>query len=195
MTRLSIGLSTSSDSFNQRVEVVLDNFPNLKVVREIDNLLGHAPGLDQLNKELELLLKICREHHFTLSPRKFRLATENSSLVFAGHRISVFGCEPDPDRMTAISEFPRPESRKHLQSLFGLIAQFHSWVPDTATATSNMRKLLSVKVAFTWDDNCEREFIQHKEILCSPSFYAPLTPTWRPPSVWTRAISRGQDLF
>ena len=144
MTRLSMGLSASLDQFNQQVGAVLDNFPNLMVVQEIDDLLGHAPGLDQLNKELELLLKICREHHLTLSPKKFRLAaTEDSSLVFPGHQISACGCEPDPERMTAISEFPLPESRKHLQSLFGLIAQFHSWAPDTATATSNMRKLLS----------------------------------------------------
>ena len=79
-----MGLSASSDQFNQRVGGVLDNFPNLSVVREIDDLLGHAPGLDQLNKELELLLKICREHHLTLSPKKFALATEDSSLHFRG---------------------------------------------------------------------------------------------------------------
>ena len=176
MTRLSMGLSASSDQFNQRVGGILDNFPNLSVVREIDDLLGHAPGLDQLNKELELLLKICREHHLTLSPKKFAMATEDSSLIFAGHQISSRGCEPDPERMTAISEFPCPESRKHLQSLFGLVAQFHSWSPDTATATRNMRKLLSAKVAFQWNEECEQEFIGLKEILTSPLFLRPFDP-------------------
>ena len=78
--------------------------------------------------------------------------------------------------MTAISEFPRPESRKHLQSLFGLVAQFHSWSPDTATATCNMRKLLSAKVAFLWNEECEHEFIGLKEILTSPLFLRPFDP-------------------
>ena len=94
-----MGLSASSDQFNQRVGAVLNNFPNLMVVQEIDDLLGHTPGIDQLNKELKLLLKICREHHLTLSPKKFALvATEDSSLVFAGHQISAHGCEPDPEQ-------------------------------------------------------------------------------------------------
>ena len=61
MTRLSMGLSASSDQFNQWVGAILNNFPNLMVVREIHDLLGHTPCLDQLNKELELLLKICKE--------------------------------------------------------------------------------------------------------------------------------------
>ena len=135
MTRLSMGLSASSDQFNQRVGGVLDNFPNLSVVREIDDLLGHAAGIDQLNKELELLLKICRQHSLTLSPKKFALATEDSHLIFAGHKISSCGCELDLERMSA--EFPRPETRKQLQSLFGLVAQFHSWAPDVATATQS----------------------------------------------------------
>ena len=39
MTRLSMGLSASSDQFNQQVGGVLDNFPNLSVMREIDDLL------------------------------------------------------------------------------------------------------------------------------------------------------------
>ena len=87
MTRLSMGLSASSDQFNQRVGGVLDNFPNFSVVREIDDLLGHAAGIDQLNKELELLLKICRQHSLTLSPKKFVLATEDSHLI--GYRPAV----------------------------------------------------------------------------------------------------------
>ena len=69
MIWLSMGLSASSDQFNQRVGGVLENFPNLSVMREINDLLGHATGLDQLNKELELLLKICRQHSLTLSPK------------------------------------------------------------------------------------------------------------------------------
>ena len=173
MTRLSMGLSASSDQFNQQVGGVVDNFPNLSVVREIDDLLGHATSIDQLNKELELLFKICRQHSLTLSPKKFALATEDSYLIFAGHKISSRSCEPDPERMSAISEFPRPETRKQLQSLFGLVTQFHSWAPDVATATSHMRKLLLAKVSFQWSQECEEEFTALKKILTSPLFLRP----------------------
>ena len=129
--------------------------------------------MTQLDEQLELLLSICHEHHLTLSPRKFQLVDKSGSLIFAAHRLSARGCEPDPERMTAISEFPRPETRQHLQSLFCLIAQFQAWAPDTATATSHMRKLLLAKVSFVWTEDCEQEFIELKKILCSPLFLQP----------------------
>ena len=72
--------------------------------------------------------------------------------------------------MTAISQFPQPETRKQLQSLFRLIAQFQLWALDTATATCNMRKLLSAKVSYVWTEDCEREFSELKKILCSPLY-------------------------
>ena len=134
MTQLSMGLSASSDAFNHCVGTMMDNFPNLKLTQEIDYLLVFTSGMTELDEQLELLLSICHEHHLTLSPRKFQLLDEYGSLIFAGHRISAKGCKPDPDRMSTISEFLRPEMRKHLQSLFGLIAQFQAWAQYTATA-------------------------------------------------------------
>ena len=110
---------------------------------------------------------ICREHNLTLSSRKFQLADKQGYFIFAGYKLSREGCIPDPNRMTAVSMFPRPECRKHLQSLFSLVAQFQAWAPDAAACTANMRKLLSAKVAFTWTEECEREFVELKAL---PSF-------------------------
>ena len=83
--------------------------------------------MEELDKQLELLLSIYREHHLMLAPCKFQLAQPGQSLLFAGHRVSGGpngGCEPDPDHIFACRDFPRPENRKQLQSLLWLIAQF-----------------------------------------------------------------------
>ena len=58
MTWLSMGLSASSDAFNHRIGTIMDNFPNLRLAREIDDLLIHAVDMAQLDKQLELLLSI-----------------------------------------------------------------------------------------------------------------------------------------
>ena len=78
--------------------------------------------------------------------------------------------------MTAISQFPQPEMRKQLQSLFGLIAQFQSWAPDTATATCHMRRLLSAKVSYVWTEDSQCEFTELKKMLCSPLYLQPFNP-------------------
>ena len=71
----------------------MDNFPNLNLAREIDDLLVFAVGMTELDEQLELLLQICREHHLTLSPRKFQLCDKQGSFIFAGYRISGKGCK------------------------------------------------------------------------------------------------------
>ena len=156
---------------HNKVRDIFDAFPNLRLAQEIDDLLVHCESMAELNKQLELLLKICCKHHLTLSPRKFQMCDENGSLIFAGYKLSAAGCEPNPDRMTAISDFPCPENRKQLQSLFGMITQFQAWAPNTATC--HMRKLLSAKVAFTWTPETEKEFVDLKALLCSPLFLRP----------------------
>ena len=85
MTRLSMGLSASSDAFNHHMGTIMDNFPNLNLAHEIDDLVVFTAGMTELDEQLELLLLICRKHHLILSPRKFQLADEHSSLIFAGY--------------------------------------------------------------------------------------------------------------
>ena len=71
MTCLAMGLSASSDAFNHKVGDIFLAFPNLRLAQEIDDLLIHCESMSQLDKQLELLLKICQENHLTLSPRNF----------------------------------------------------------------------------------------------------------------------------
>ena len=96
MTRLAMGLSASSDAFNHKVGDIFDAFPNLRLAWEIDDLLVHCESMAKLHEQLEHLLKICREHQLTLSPRKFQMCDKNGSLIFAGYKLSAAGCEPDP---------------------------------------------------------------------------------------------------
>ena len=82
MTRLAMGLSASSDAFNHKVGEVFDEYPNLRLAREIDDLLIHTTDMQDLDSQLELLLSICRQRHLTLSPKKFQLALPNQILNF-----------------------------------------------------------------------------------------------------------------
>ena len=94
MTCLAMGLSTSSDAFNHKVGDMFNEYPNLRLAREIYDLLVQCTDMQLLDSQLELLLQICREHHLTLSPRKFQLADENGSLILAGCKLSSDGTGP-----------------------------------------------------------------------------------------------------
>ena len=84
----------------------------------------------------------------TLAPKKLQFGNE---VLFAGLRITQDGCSADPEKMDAVSNFPRPESKPQVKQLLGLCQQFAVWVPDMAPATVSLRLLLKKSTAFCLD--------------------------------------------
>ena len=91
-------------------------------------------------------------------------------------RITKEGCATDPDRMDAVANFPRPESRSQARQLLGLCQQFDVWVPDMAKAAVSMRSLLRKASALVWTPECEVEFMQTKAVLADKRFIKPFDP-------------------
>ena len=112
-------------------------------------------------------------NNVTLAPKKFQFGTE---VKFAGMRITKDGYAADPDRMAAVEQFPRPESRSQVRQLMGLVQQFSQWVPDMAPATVSMRALLRNNTAFMWTPECEAEFELMKSVLSDERFIKPFDP-------------------
>ena len=99
-----------------------------------------------------------KANNVTLAPKKFQFGQE---VRFAGMRITKDGCAADLDRIEAVEQFPRPETRSQVRQLLprvlGLCQQFSLWVPDMAPATVSMRALLRKNTVFMWTPECEAE--------------------------------------
>jgi hypothetical protein len=106
-SRLPMGTTPSGDLFNMRTDTALEQVKNK--IKEVDDLLQHARTLEELARNLEGLLAKCEEHNITLAPKKFQLAGPGQTVMFAGMSIGSEGCAPDPERMVALSMYPRPE--------------------------------------------------------------------------------------
>ena len=106
--------------------------------------------------------------------------------MFAGLRITQDGCSADPERMEAVANFPRPETKAQVRQLLGLAQQFAIWVPDMAPATISLRSLLRKATAFVWTSECESEFQQLKEILTDERYIKPLILSSTQSCWWTR---------
>jgi hypothetical protein len=162
-SRLPMGTSPSGDLFNQKTDTILHEVKDK--VKEVDDLMLYAATLEQLAANLEVLLSKCEEHNLTLAPKKFQLALPGEQLIFAGLSIGDKGCGPDPDRMKALAEYPRPGCKKQIRELLGLCQQFSVWAPDLSPATVNMRNMLKQTSSFVWSPECEEEFLNVKEAL------------------------------
>jgi hypothetical protein len=162
--RAPMGLNASGDEYCRRGDQALSGLKGVKKI--VDDILIHAPTLDELIVRTSEVLRRCQEHGITLSRQK---AQHGSTVKFAGFIISSNGVSPDPDKLAAITRFPAPTNLTELRSFLGLSNQLGQFVPDLAHAAQPLRSLLKKNIAFQWLEEHQRAFENVKNILTSPN--------------------------
>ena len=105
----------SSDHFCRITDEALNDLPQRKL---IDDIVTFDPTADGLKKKIEDILIRCREKGITLSRKKFEVGGE---INFAGFILDANGSRPDPERVSALANFPRPKNLAQLRSFIGLV--------------------------------------------------------------------------
>jgi transposase InsO family protein len=162
-TRAPMGLNASSDEWCARSDAALEGVEGVQKI--VDDILIWAEDGQQLRERVEAVLSRCRQNGITLSRKKARWG---SRVNFAGFIVSADGVEPEPEKLKAISDFPRPRDVPSLRSFLGLAVQLGGFVPDLAHMTAALRELLKKGVAYQWLEDHERCFQDVKAALTSP---------------------------
>ena len=98
----------------------------------------------------------------TLSLLKFHI---DNSLKFVGCVISDKGVFLDPDRVSALSDFPVPLDQTGVRSFLGLCNQLAFFIPDFQHHTVALRQLTGKRRSFIWLPEHQVEFDTLKKIL------------------------------
>ena len=117
--RIPQSLNASSDEWCWRSDVVVDGLLWAKKI--VDDILIWASSLQELQQRIEIIAQSCERLNIILSKKKFSIGT---SMPFAGYIVSNNGVHPDPTRIEAISNFPRPQDQTALKSFLGMAQQF-----------------------------------------------------------------------
>ena len=68
------------------------------------------------------------------------------SVKFGGHVITSEGSSPDPDKVRAIKDFPKPTNVTDVRSFLGLSNQFTDYLPDLKHNLEPIKGLLLKKM-------------------------------------------------
>merc|ERR1712215_532917 len=99
---------------------------DFKILKNVDDFLFYGTSLEDLEEQIEKLMRFCTKINLKLAPSKFCL---NTSVKFGGTIISaekiqnnsvIFLDQPDK-RILAVTEMEQPKTRKDLQRLTGMI--------------------------------------------------------------------------
>ena len=174
--RSPIGLSSTGDEFCRRGDIAIAGLSNVEKVMDDVILFGY--DFEQHVDAVRAVLLRCREYGIKLNPDKFNFAKDE--VKYVGFKINAKGVSADPNRLSAIAEFPTPSCVTDLRSSMGLINQLGDFTAEISTAADPLRELLKARNAFRWTETHTIAFQKNKKALeSSPTLahYDPSKPT------------------
>ena len=85
------------------------------------------------------LLDKCSDYDLNLSAKKLQFKA--TSVTFMGHKLTDKGLEPDPAKISAITEMPRPEDKAGVQRLLGMCQYLSKFCPNLSARVLPLREL------------------------------------------------------
>jgi hypothetical protein len=73
--------------------------------------------------------------------------------------------KPNPEKVRAILEVPRPSTKSEVRSLLGLIGYYRTFIPDFAKICEPLTDLTKKGKSLEWTSDCENSFRVVKEML------------------------------
>ncbi|GFW53059.1 retrovirus-related Pol polyprotein from transposon 412 [Trichonephila clavipes] len=101
------------------------------------------------------------------APATFERLMETKEVNYLGHIISAEGVRTDPEKVSAVKNWKRPENLRELRSFLGLCTYYRKFVKGFSNIARPLHKLTESKQKFQWTKECEDSFLQLKEALTS----------------------------
>ena len=172
-TRLPFGLKNAPAHFQRQMNQMLQGTSAVAYIDDI--VLAHDTWEEHL-AALEQVLTRCIEKKVSLNLEKcvFTAAT----LDYLGHTIGSGHILPQEAKVTAILNFPKPQTRKQLRGFLGLVGYYRKHIPHFSSMTASLSEKTSTKHPrrVQWTDQMNSDFeATRKSILTAPLLTAPDT--------------------
>ena len=117
----------------------------------------HDQALHQVTKQ-------ARQANAKFSLDKLQLKIPQAK--YMGHLISHEGIRPDPYKVNAVTQMPKPDDRKGIERLFGMVKYLSSFIPHESDVTAPLRNLLK-DTPWKWQPEHAATLQRIKESLTS----------------------------
>lgn len=188
-TCLPFGLKTASAIF-QRIlsNIIRKHRLSDFAVNFIDDILIFSRSFEEHIEHLSKLLEAILAEGFRLKFSKCIFARDHAK--YLGHIIEHNSVRPLKDYLTAIKNFPIPETRKNIRQFLGKVNFHHKFIPHSAIILDPLHNLLRKDVKFNWSPECQESFEKMKELLCAEPVLKIFDPKL-PVHIYTDASIKG----
>jgi len=162
---MPFGLSGAPLSFQRIINSICGDLSF--VTTYLDDLLVHSASLHEHQQHLDTLFQRMSDAGLTFRGSKCHIGL--SSVTYLGHTFSAAGMSPDPEKVSAVRNWPRPSEAGSLRSFLGLASYYRRYIHKFADIAAPLYNLTNKGTNFVWDNSCKLAFKQLKDaLLCAP---------------------------
>jgi hypothetical protein len=144
--RMPYGLTSASEVFHRKMVECLIDLAGVEVF--IDDIAVWGKILQEHDERLEKVLDRCRAEGIHLNKSKCHFRVREAK--YLGHVLSADGLKIDPDKIQAVQEMPRPNSKEEVHRLLGMVTYLSKFISNCSAKTEPLRRLLKNDQEFVW---------------------------------------------
>ena len=149
---MPFGINAAPEEFKCKLHEHLSDLQGVEVLRDDILVIGSGDTLDEAtldhDENVLKLLKHAREVILKFNHKKLNL--RKPEVKYMGHVLSSEGLKPDPNKVAAVSEMPKPISKQQALSLLGFINYLAKFLPLLSEIAQPIRELTVKDAKFIW---------------------------------------------
>ncbi|XP_043488078.1 uncharacterized protein LOC122515007 [Polistes fuscatus] len=179
--RMPFGLKNAPATFQRLMDHVLTGLQGEEMFVYLDDVVLYARSLNEHQAKFNKLAHCLRIANLKLQPDKCEFLRRE--VAYLGHIIGENGVKPDPKKLKAVKEFPRPNNIKSIRQFLGLAGYYRRFIPAFSKVAKPLTDLLKKEALFRWESTHENAFCSLRDALCKepilqyPNFSLPFNVT------------------
>lgn len=163
---MPFGLINASQS-QQRLMDILFHVLEGKVWSYLDDIVVCSNTFDEHLAILKRVMNILKNAGLTINVDKCKFA--RSSLRFLGYIVDKEGLRTDPEKVSAIMNFPKPKNITELKRFIGIASWYRRFVKNFSLVAAPLHDLTKGKKnkKFVWTEDADKAFLKLKTLLTS----------------------------
>lgn len=138
--RMPMGLKNAPSTFQRVMDNVLRGLQNKICLVYLDDIIVFSTSLQEHIENLEKVFNRLRESNFRIQMSKSEFLKKETA--YLGHVITRDGIKPNPDKISAIQNYPIPKTATEIKRFLGLVGYYRKFIPNFARITKPMTQCL-----------------------------------------------------
>ena len=164
-TRMPYGLTGAPATFQRLLDKLIGPEMEPHAFAYLDDIVIVTPTFEEHLVWLERVLNKISSAGLTINPEKCEFC--RSQVRYLGFIVQRDGLTVDPEKARPILEYPAPTNLKQLRRLLGMSSWYRRFIPQFATVSEPLTRLLKKGKRWEWGEDQCRAFEKIRSCLIS----------------------------